>query len=60
MTNAINEANSITLLGLEETENGRNGDTVASQMKKLCPDTERIVYRFIFGEGMVILAGCSG
>jgi hypothetical protein len=29
-------------------------------MKKLCLDTERIVYRLIFGEGMVTLAGCPG
>ncbi len=32
------------------------GETVASHMKKLQLDTERIVYRLIFGEGMVTLA----
>ena len=29
-------------------------------MKKLCLDTERIVYRFYLGEGMVTLAGYPG
>jgi hypothetical protein len=31
-----------------------------SSIKKLCLDKERIVYRLIFGEGMVALAGCPG
>ena len=31
---------------------------VGSPMKKLCLDTERIVYRFYLGESMVTLAGC--
>jgi hypothetical protein len=31
-----------------------------SSMIKLYLDTERIVYRLIFGEGMVVLARCPG
>jgi|GEM_PF-6599204 len=33
----------------------RMGETVAPPMKKLHLDTERIVYRLIFGEGMSAL-----
>ena len=33
---------------------------VASQMKKLYLDTERIVYRLFLGEGMVALTECHG
>ena len=42
-------------LRIGDLEMGRQGAMVASPMKKLYLDTERIVYRLIFGEGMVIL-----